>query len=101
MSDAIWAPQAQQDLAEIAYYIAVESARPATAERIIREAHDLANLIAANPEMGAARPEFGKNCRASALHKRWILLYRPAGSWIEVLRFVDAARDLNQLFAED
>lgn len=101
MSEAIWSPQAQQDLAEIAYYIAAESTRPATAERIIREAHNLANLIAANPEIGAAHPEFGKSCRVSAFQKRWMLLYRQTGSRIEVLRFFDAMRDLNQLLADD
>lgn len=101
MSQAIWSPSAQKELAEIAFYIGVEDARPAAAERIIRAAHALANLVATQPEMGAARLEFGRHVRACMCEKRWIMLYRKSTDGIEVLHIFDATRDIGRLLSDD
>ena len=95
---AIWSSEAQADLDEVALYIGVHEARPVTAERIVREVHELCNVIASQPEMGESRPEFGTQCRIYSFKRRWVILYRPATSGIEVLRFVDGARDYDRLF---
>ena len=86
------------ELEEVAFYIAVHDGRPATADRIVREAHDLGDLIATQPEMGAVHPEFGAGYRAVSFKKRWFIVYRKAADGIKVLRFVDGVRDYGQLF---
>jgi plasmid stabilization system protein ParE len=54
-------------------------------------------LIAAQPEMGEARPQFGAACRVFSFKRQLIILYRPAIEGIEVLRFVDGTRDYERL----
>jgi toxin ParE1/3/4 len=97
MSLAIWSPEATNELEEVAFYIAVQDGRPAIADRIVHDVHQLCNLIATQPEMGAARPEFGVGCRACSFKKRWMILYRKSDRGIEVLRFVDGKRDFDKL----
>lgn len=63
MPQAIWSPEAIAELEEIACYIAIHGGRPITAERLVREAHELTTLIATQPEMGAAHPELGEAYR--------------------------------------
>ena len=46
MPRAIWAPEAESDLEEIALYIALDEIRPATADRIVHGVRDLCELIA-------------------------------------------------------
>jgi plasmid stabilization system protein ParE len=98
MAHAIWSPEASLDLEEIALYIGIHDGRPTTADRIVRDVLELANLIATQPGMGASRPEFGSNCRAFSFENRWMILYRKAPDGIDVLRFVDATRDFDRLF---
>jgi toxin ParE1/3/4 len=98
MPEAIWSPEALRDAEEIAFYIGVQDGRPMTAENIIRGLHELCNLIATQPAMGEARPEFGAACRVFPFKKRWIILYRPTDKSIQVLRVVDGTRDFDQLF---
>ena len=97
MSQATWSPEAEHDLEEIALYIALKDARPATADRIVHEVHELCDLIATQPGMGESRPQFGAACRVFPFKRRWIILYRPAAGGIEVLRFVDGTRDYEKL----
>lgn len=93
MPSALWTPTAEGELEEIVYYIAVEGGRPATAERIANDIHDRAIFFAGSPESGHRHPEFPENWRYF-LHKRWLVLYQPHQQGIEVLRVVDATRDL-------
>ena len=98
MPQANWSPQANLELEEVACYIAMHDGRPATADRIVREVHELYNLIVSQAEMGEARPEFGVGCRVFSFEKRWTILYRPVSDGIDVLRFVDGRRDYDHLF---
>ncbi|MBC8871083.1 MAG: type II toxin-antitoxin system RelE/ParE family toxin [Planctomycetes bacterium] len=93
MPCALWTPTAETELEEIVFFIAVEGGRPVTAERIAREIHDRATSYANNPELGHRHPDFPANWRYF-LHKRWLILYQPHEQGIEVLRVVDATRDL-------
>jgi plasmid stabilization system protein ParE len=70
MPHAIWSEEAESDLENVAFYIAMQDARPATADRILREVRQLVDLIATQPEMGQARPEFGASCRAISYKHR-------------------------------
>jgi toxin ParE1/3/4 len=97
MSQATWSPEAEHDLEETAFYIAVKDGRSATADRIVREVHELCDLIATQPEMGESRPQFGTACRVFSFKRRWIILYRPVEDGIEVLRFLDGTRDYEKL----
>jgi toxin ParE1/3/4 len=98
MARAAWSDEAINDLEEIAYYIGIHDGRPATAERIVNEVHQLANLIASQPHMGTARPEFGETCRVFSFEKRWVILFRPSDDGVDILRFVDGRRDYDRLF---
>jgi plasmid stabilization system protein ParE len=99
MSQAIWSPEAVQDLEEIALYIAAKDARPATAERIVNEVHQLCDLIATQPEMGERRTDLGTRCRVFSFMRRWIIVYRPMPDGIVVMRFVNGTRDYGKLFS--
>ena len=98
MTHAVWSPQAVLDLEEVAAYVAFHEGRPTTADRIVREVHALAELIATQPEMGSEKAELGRNCRSCSYKKRWMILYRPVTDGIDVVRFVDGQRDFDSLF---
>ena len=98
MPEAIWSPEAERDVEDIAVYIGVQAGRPIAADGIVRGLHELCNLIANQPAMGEAHSEFGANCRIYPYKKRWVILYRPAKDGIQVLRVVDGSRDYDQLF---
>jgi len=96
MPHALWTPLAEADLEEIVYYIAVEGGRPATAERIASEIRDRANEFAQSANRGHRHPDFPDDW-LYFLHKRWLVLYRIHEEGIEILRVVDASRDLPHL----
>ena len=88
---------AENDLQEIAYYIAVKDRRPLTAERIVDEILSKCRRYADSPEIGTSADHLGVNYRFFA-HKRWVVVYRPVSEGILVLRIVDGARDFSKLF---
>ena len=94
-----WTPEAEADLEEIAYYIAVKERRPAVAEQIVRAIHQACEAYAANPLIGEAERRISEECRRFT-YKRWVILYRPIARGIAVLRVVDGSRDFNRLFGE-
>lgn len=97
MPQAIRTQAAQQDLDEIAWYIAVQESRPRVAYQVIDEIIAKCELLASNPSLGTAKPLLGDNYRIFS-HKRWVIIFRPIDDGIEVLRIVDGARDYNRLF---
>ena len=98
MAHAEWSDQAINNLEEVAFHIGMHDGRPATAERIVHEVSQFANLIATQPHMESARYEFGENCRVISFENRWVILYRPSADGIDVLRFMDGRRDYDRLF---
>ena len=98
MPRAHWTPDAETDLGEIAYAIAVADQRPITADRIIDEIRAKVDLYATQPSAGTLRKELGPDVR-TFLHKRYIIAYRPIDNGIEVLRVFDGARDYPRLFS--
>ena len=97
MARAIRTLAAEQDLLDLAHFIAVDQGRPSTAERIIDEIIAKCDFYAGNSTLGVAASHLGTDHRLFRL-KRWVIMYRPIDDGIEVLRIVDGARDYPTLF---
>lgn len=97
MSPARWSPLAGLELEEILYYIAFEAGRPGVAEKLNRQIQELADRLAQYPALGEARPELGRGLRVFSF-KRWVIVYRPFEDGIDVVGFVDTAREFNDFF---
>jgi len=86
---------AERDLQDIAFYIALRSRRPATADQIVDEliaqAERLAELSTTSI-LGTAAPEIGEGVRLVPF-KRWVILFRYEPHGIDVLRFADGSQD--------
>lgn len=92
MAQAIWTRQAEIDLEEIAFHIALTDNRPVTADRIVDEFLEKARTYATQPEMGTRASELGEGLRVFT-HKRWVVVYQPIDRGILVRAVIDAARD--------
>lgn len=93
MAQVRWTPIAEADLDDILYYIAVVDRRPETGERIY---YELKRCI----EEQAAKQYPTLRLRSSpegwfyVKHKRWLIFYQLREGCVEVMRVVDAAKDL-------
>jgi len=99
MPSAIWVPKAEQDLEEILFYIRVTTEQPLTAQRIGQEIATEAARLVELPDTGARHPAGPANWRYSR-HKRWLIFYQTHPQGIEVMRVIDAARDLPRVLAD-
>ena len=101
MAKALWTHEARQDLKAIVLYVGRRDRRPATAAKIAREikakTDDYASHFASGNVTGTHRPELGEDYRVFS-HKRWVIIFRPHGQGIEVMRVVDGAQDFPSLF---
>lgn len=52
------------------------------------------------PHSGPAHTEFAANARALVV-ERWLIIYRVASDYVEIVRIVDGARDLSDLDLPD
>ena len=96
----IWTPVAEADLDEILYYVSIVDGRPETGERIYYEIRDHLNEHDAKKLPGqrhAHAPEGWLYLR----HQRWLIFYHPHVDGIEVMRVIDAGRDLPRQFRDD
>ncbi len=93
MAHAVWTPLAQLEVEELLYYIRVVDSRPEIARRIGEELRDAADHLAGQPFAGHKHPAAPAEWYYLR-HKRWLVFYRPHPEGIEVMRVVDAARDL-------
>lgn len=79
----------------IAYQIAVESGRPLTAQKVLREIQERCDGLASRAYMakeGTPAPRIGEGVRLAA-HKRWVILFRYDGDGLIVLRIADGSQD--------
>ena len=81
---------AEQDLEEIWSYVA-EEASPTTADQLIDDIMDRFDLLAEQPAMGRARPEFGPGVRSFAV-ENYVIYYRPESD-ILIARILYGRRD--------
>jgi toxin ParE1/3/4 len=92
-------PQAEQDLLEIAEFIAKD--RPDEANRLIDKTEQKCRALAAMPEMGRQREELASGLR-SAVVGRYLLFYRSdiAHAGIEIIRVIHGSRDIQSCLTD-
>jgi toxin ParE1/3/4 len=89
---------AEQDLDEIWSYVA-EDASLTTADRLIDDIVHRFELLAEQPEMGRARPEFGRDVRSFAV-ENYVIYYRHEGDDVLVARILHGRRDQIAVWSE-
>jgi toxin ParE1/3/4 len=93
-------PRALADLDEIWLFIASDSL--SAADRWLDRLYDKARLLAEQPMLGRARPELlatlAPDLRSFSF-RAYVLFYRPIEDGIELVRILNAARDIGQVFA--
>jgi toxin ParE1/3/4 len=82
---------AEQDLDEIWSYVA-EDASSETADRLIDAIVERFELLAEQPRMGRARPEFGIGVRSFAV-ENYVVYYRQEGHDVLIARVLHGRRD--------
>ena len=85
---------ARSDLREIADYIARDNSD--RADGFVEELIAKMETIADRPFSFPARSEWGAGLR-SALHGRYLILFRVDGDLVEIMRVVHGARDIEGL----
>ncbi len=83
-------PKAEEDIAEIALYIAADN--PRAAQTWIDSIQSLCRRIGEMPGIGAPRPEFAEGLRIAPLGK-YLVLYIEAAGHADILRVIHGARD--------
>ena len=83
-------PLAERDLDEIWSYVA-EDATPTTADRLVDDIIHRFDLLAEQPGMGRARPEFGIGVRSFAV-ENYVIYYRREGD-VLIARVLHGRRD--------
>ncbi len=98
MPQARWTPVAESDLDEILFYIAYVSGNAATGERIYFEIRDRVIRQAEQSLPGLRHPDAPDWLYLK--HKRWLIFYQPQSDGIEIMRVIDAVRDLPRHLGE-
>jgi toxin ParE1/3/4 len=89
---------AEFDLAEIYHYIGVENHSPRAADRLLDSIEATLKLLAASPNMGERRPEFGADVRIFTCGS-YVLFFVPIEDGIHLLRVLHGRRDFPSLFS--
>ena len=84
-------PLAERDLDEIWSYVA-EDPTPTTADRLVDDIIHRFDLLAEQPRMGRARPEFGTGVRSFAV-ENYVIYYRQEGNDVLIARVLHGRRD--------
>lgn len=84
-------PLAERDLDEIWSYVA-EDAAPTAADRLVDDIIHRFDLLAEQPRMGRARPEFGIGVRSFAV-ENYVIYYRREGNDVLIARVLHGRRD--------
>jgi plasmid stabilization system protein ParE len=93
MADAVWTPLAILELEDILFYIRVVDGRRETSRRIGEELRACVDQHAYGGRTGQ-RHALAPNDWLYLTFKRWLVFYRPHPAGIEVMRVIDAVRDL-------
>jgi len=97
MPHAVWTPVAESELDDILFYIAFVDRNPVAGERIYYEIRDRVAEQAEKGLPGHSHPDAPSEWRYLK-HKRWLVFYQPHRDGIEVMRVIDAVRDLPRQF---
>lgn len=87
--------EAEADLRGIARYIAQDN--PPRALTYVRELRTKIISLGESPMIHPARTEWGEGIR-SALHGKYVIIFRVVGDFVTVLRVIHGARDIDSLF---
>jgi toxin ParE1/3/4 len=98
MRRAFLSPAAEEDLAQIFDYIALDNDE--AAERFVRSFRPIFELLGTNPLMGRDRSDLRSGIR-SFPHKRYIIFYVRTDRGIQVNRVLHGARDIPAIFLEE
>lgn len=93
MASVVWTPVAEGDLDDILYYISIVDRNPATGERIYYELRDTIQHHATSGLPGQAHPSAPAGWLYTR-YKRWMIFYQHREGVLEVMRVIDAVRDL-------
>jgi len=66
------------------------------AVHVVKKIRNKCELLVDHPEMGQAYPKLGATVRGIP-QQRWVIFYRVRSETIEILRILDAARDIDDL----
>lgn len=99
MARVLWTPVAQSELEDILFYIRVADGRPMTARRIGEQLVAEIDRYAATPNIGSQYPVAPEGWLYLKF-KRWLIFYQCISDGIEIMRVVDAVRDLPSRFNE-
>jgi antitoxin ParD1/3/4/toxin ParE1/3/4 len=91
-------PRAERDLAELLDFVSSESGS-ARARALNLEIKDAARLLARMPGMGHRRDDLPPWLRVWTVH-RWLILYRPEATPLEIVRIVGGWQDLTSRLGE-
>jgi toxin ParE1/3/4 len=90
--------RARRDLEGIARWIGAQSG-PERARLVLGRIMATCELFASQPSAGRAEPDLGQNVRSFLVHP-YLVVYRPQGRSIEVLRIIHGARDRDAAWRE-
>lgn len=96
----VWTPIAESDLDDRLYYVSVVDRRPETGERIYYEIRDRLH----DHDTRKLPRHVHSHAPAGWLyfrHKRWLIFHQHHRDGIEVMRVIDAVRDLPRQFRDD
>jgi toxin ParE1/3/4 len=95
MPRVVYAPEAEDDLVEIAEYIARD--KPEAARRWVQTIRETCETLAAQPNLGELRPGFGvPGCRSFSVGN-YVIFFRSVAGGSEIARIVHGSRDMKNL----
>ena len=95
MNRVVFTVRAREDLLDIWLYVAAHNSE-AVADRIYDNIEQSCRLLSDHPQLGRARPEIQPEARSLVI-ERWLALYRVTDNGAQIVRIVDAARDLSAI----
>ncbi|QDV68629.1 Plasmid stabilization system protein [Rosistilla carotiformis] len=83
---------AQDDLAEIWHYVAVEQQSPVNADSLADAFDERFQLLAAHPQTGESVEHLRPGTRRSIVKKRFLVFYQAEAEGVLILRVLHGAR---------
>jgi toxin ParE1/3/4 len=94
-----FATQAATDLDQIEEYVSQDS--PQAARRLVQRLREVCFILAEQPYMGYARPEFGSSHRSFVVPgTRYIIIYRPVDAGVEIIHVRQGSQNFSRLFEQ-
>jgi toxin ParE1/3/4 len=95
VSRVVFTARAREDLLDIWLHVATHNSE-AVADRIYDSIEQSCRLLSDHPHLGRARPEIQPEARSLVI-ERWLALYRVTEDGAQIVRIIDAARDLSAI----